>query len=245
MDSADGYVVIATPANPQDAPQQRAVVNKADKPSVELSLRGAASWKVVVQSVGADGALGNVSKEIVTGALQPVVLAGTPNGTPQVGEAWAFDLDLQNVKTIRLLASPKGTKLNRKTGLLTWTPSAKAGTVPPQTLRVQGCSADGRCVTQEWQVTAFARGTSPVGPARGFVVLDSVVKPGETIELRAQGIDERVTVKVDGKRVKATVLDQNTVAVVLPKGLGKGAHDVSFRIGQDLEETRKGAIVVL
>lgn len=76
-------------------------------------------------------------------------------------------------------------------------------------------------------------------------MLDSVVTPGETIELRAQGIDQAVKVRIDGRRVKARVLDEQTVRVTLPKRLAVGPHDVSLRIGQDLEETLSGAVVVL
>ena len=200
---------------------------------------------VVVQPIAVDGTIGNVSAQVTTGALTPVVLAGTPNGTPQVGEPWAFQLETANLTSLKLLASPKGTKLNRRTGLLTWTPSAKAGTVAPQLLRVRGCAKGNRCVTQEWYLSAYGVGFSPSGPARGFKVLDSVVEPGDTVEIRAQGIDEAVTVKVDGKRLQATILDQNTVSFVLPQNLKPGPHDVSFRIGKDLEETLTGAIVVL
>jgi hypothetical protein len=49
-------------------------------------------------------------------------------------------------------------------------------------------------------------------------VLDSVVTPGETIELRAQGIDQAVKVRIDGRRVKARVLDEQTVSVTLRSG---------------------------
>lgn len=240
-----GYVVTATPVDPQDAPAVKVTVPILAKPEANLSLRGAARWHVSVQSVGLDDRVGNISKEITTGALEPVVLAGTPNGTPQVGEPWAFQLELDNVRSLKVLASPKGTKLNRRTGLLTWTPKAAAGRAAPQKLKVRACGTARRCITQEWYLSAYGTGFAPAGPARGFEVLDSVVTPGETIELRAQGIDQAVKVRIDGRRVKARVLDEQTVSVTLPKRLAAGPHDVSLRIGQDLEETLSGAVVVL
>lgn len=240
-----GYVVTATPVNPQDAPASKVTVQILAKPQVSLSLRGAARWNVSVQSVGLDDRVGNISKEITTGALEPVVLAGTPNGTPQVGERWAFQLDLDNVRSLRILAAPKGTKLNRRTGLLTWTPRPAAGRSAPQKLKIRACGSARRCITQEWYLSAYGTGFAPAGPARGFEVLDSVVTPGETIELRAQGIDQAVKVRIDGRRVKARVLDEQTVSVTLPRRLAVGPHDVSLRIGQDLEETLSGAVVVL
>ena len=198
-----------------------------------------------MQAVADGGALGNSSRVIKTGATVPVVLAGKPNGTPQVGKPWAFQLDTENLSSLKVLAAPKGTRLNRAKGLLTWTPSAAAGKADPKVLRVKGCSADKRCVTQEWKVTAYAKGIAPAGPPRSFRVLDSVVKAGETIELRAQGVDEKVKVQVDGRRVSAKVSDEQTITVKLPRNLGKGAHDVSLQIGGDLKETLSGAIVVL
>ncbi|MBJ7454819.1 MAG: hypothetical protein JHC74_02060 [Thermoleophilia bacterium] len=240
-----GYVVTATPVDPQDAPVTKVTVPILAKPQATLSLRGAARWHVSVQSVGLDDRVGNISKEITTGALEPVVLAGTPNGTPQVGKPWAFQLELDNVRSLKVLASPKGTKLNRRTGLLTWTPKAAAGRAAPQKLKVRACGSARRCITQEWYLSAYGTGFAPAGPARGFEVLDSVVTPGETIELRAQGIDQAVKVRIDGRRVKARVLDEQTVSVTLPKRLAAGPHDVSLRIGQDLEETLSGALVVL
>jgi len=245
VSGVSGYVVTATPVNPQDAPATKVTVPILAKPLATLSLRGAERWRVSVQSVGLDDRVGNISREIVTGARTPVVLAGRPNGTPQVGKPWAFQLELKNVTSLTVLAAPKGTKLNRRTGLLTWTPSTKAGRVAPQKLRIRACGPGRRCITQEWFLSAYAPGFAPVGPARGFRVLDSVVKPGETIELRAQGIDQAVRVRVDGRRVTARVLDQQTVSVTLPRRLGVGPHDVSLRIGQDLEETLSGAVVVL
>jgi len=240
-----GYVVTATPIDPQDAPASKVTVPILAKPQATLSLRGADRWHVSVQSVGLDDRVGNISKEITTGALEPVVLAGSPNGTPQVGKPWAFQLELDNVRSLKVLASPKGTKLNRRTGLLTWTPKAAAGRAAPQKLKVRACGSARRCITQEWYLSAYGTGFAPAGPARGFEVLDSAVTPGETIELRAQGIDQAVRVRIDGRRVKARVLDEQTVSVTLPKRLATGPHDVSLRIGQDLEETLSGAVVVL
>jgi hypothetical protein len=245
VEGASGYQVTAIAANPQDAPVHKEIVDDAKKPSTKLSLRGARKWTVSVQAIAGEGALGNVSKVVTTGATVPVVLAGRPNGTPQVGKAWAFQLDTENLSSLKVLKAPKGTRLNRAKGLLTWTPSAAAGKADPQVLSVKGCSRDKRCVTQQWKVTAYAKSLAPAGPARSFKVLDSVVKPGETIELRAQGVDEKVTVRIDGKRVKASAEDEQTIAVRLPKTLGKGPHDVSLRIGGDLEEKLTGAIVVL
>jgi hypothetical protein len=240
-----GYVVTATPVNPQDAPVTKVTVPILAKPEATLSLRGAARWHVSVQSVGLDDRLGNISNEVTTGATEPVVLAGSPNGTPQVGKPWAFQLEVDNVRSLKVLASPKGTTLNRRAGLLTWTPKVAAGRVAPQKLKVRACGSARRCITQEWYLSAYGTGFAPAGPARSFRVLDSVVTPGETIELRAQGIDEAVRVRIDGRRVKAKVLDEQTVSLTLPKRLAKGPHDVSLRIGKDLEETLSGAVVVL
>jgi hypothetical protein len=52
-------------------------------------------------------------------------------------------------------------------------------------------------------------------------------------------------VRIDGRRVRATIADEQTISVRLPRRLKKGAHDVSLRIGGDLEEKLTGAIVVL
>src|SRR3954451_1450250 len=199
VNGSTGYQVTALPVNPQDAPLRKEIVSEE---SVTLPLRGAREWTVSVQALDARAHLGNVSKPLTTSALVPVVLAGRPNGTPQVGQPWAFQLDTENLSSLSVLKAPKGTRLNRAKALLTWTPAAKAGTVDPQVLRVRGCTRDRRCVTQEWKLAAYPKGFAPVGPARSFKVLDSVVKPGETIELRAQGLDQAVTVKVDGRRVK-------------------------------------------
>jgi hypothetical protein len=242
---ATGYQVNAVPVNPQDAPVQQVTAFATAKPSAKLSLRGARKWSVSVQAIDANTKLGNISRVVTTGATVPVVLAGRPNGTPQVGKAWAFQLDTENLSSLKVLSAPKGTRLNRAKGLLTWTPSAAAGKSDPQTLQLKGCSSDKRCVTQQWKVVAYAKGIAPAGPPRSFKVLDSVVKAGETIELRAQGVDEKVTVRIDGRRVKASVEDEQTVSVRLPKTLHAGPHDVSLRIGGDLEEKLTGAIVVL
>jgi len=245
VEGSTGYVVTAVPVNPQDAPAHRAIVLDDAAPATDITLRGAATWIVSVQAVGGQAELGNVSAAIQTGAVDPVVLAGRPNGTPQVGERWAFKLQTRNLATLKILSAPPGTKLDAAAGLLTWTPSVKAGTVEPKKLELEGCSADARCFSQSWDLSAYARGLAPAGPARSFRVLDSVIKGGQTIELRAQGVDEAVTAKVDGKTVKAKVRDEQTVAIALPRTLAKGSHDVSLRIGQGLEETLSGAIVVL
>src|SRR5262249_8907220 len=143
------------------------------------------------------------------------------------------------------LSAPPGTKLDAKAGLLTWTPSSKAGRGGPQELKLQGCAADGRCVEQAWNLSAYGHNLAPAGPPRSFKVLDSVVKGGQTIELRSQGVDEKVTVKIDGQKVRARILDEQSISVKLPKKLAKGPHDVSLQIGGDLEEKLSGAIVVL
>jgi hypothetical protein len=170
------------------------------------------------------------------------VLAGTPNGTAQVGRAWAFKPETANLARLKIVSGPAGVDITDDQ--FTWTPTAKAGRAEPQPLVVEGCAADGRCVTQTWYINAYSRGLAPAGPPRGFKVLDSVVKRRQTIELRAQGVDEQVTVEVDGRPVKARIRDEQTVAAVLPRTLAKGAHDISLRIGEDLEETLDGALVV-
>jgi len=245
VDGASGYVVNAVPVNPQDAPAHRAVLLDSEAPSTDISLRGAEAWTVSVQAVADKGELGNVSTTIQTGAIDPVILAGRPNGTPQVGERWAFKLATRNLATLKVLSAPPGTKLDAAAGLLTWTPSKKAGTVEPKKLELEGCSADGRCFSQSWDLSAYARGLAPAGPARSFRVLESVVQGGQTIELRSQGVTGKVTAKVDGKAVTAKVRDEQTVAITLPRKLSKGAHDISLRLGQGLEETLSGAVVVL
>jgi hypothetical protein len=127
-------------------------------------------------------------------------------------------------------------------GLVTWGPSTQAGKLEPQKFTVEGCKAD-RCFTREFYVSAYAKGWLSAAPARGFVVVANVVKGGQTIQLRTQGVNAPVLVKIDGKKVKARALDASTVELTLPTPK-KGPHDVSLKVGADLEESRRGALIV-
>jgi len=67
---------------------------------------------------------------------------------------------------------------------------------------------------------------------------------GQRLTLRAQGIDETPVVTIDGRRARVLRrIGQSAVEVRVSK-LARGPHDVSLRIGNDLGELKRGAIVV-
>jgi hypothetical protein len=238
---ANLYVIRAEPTEQGAAPPVR--VQVASGAESEISLRGAASWNVSVQAVDADGKVGNVSGPVVVTPSAGVVVSGTPNGLAEVGKPWAFRLETANVTRLRLASGPRRARLSRN-GLVRWTPRPATVRKGFVTFAVEGCSADGRCVTRQFRVTPFSSGRLPFGPIRGFQVLQSAVRPGQPITLIAQGVRGRVRVKVDGRRVRARVLDSGSVRAKLPARLARGAHDVSLRIGGNLEEVARSAIVV-
>ena len=242
-----GYVVTATPVNPQDAPVSKVTVPILAKPQATLSLRGAERWRVSVQSVGLDDRSAT-SPRRSSPARRPRSCSRASQRHPAGRKGVGLPARARRTSSsLKLLAAPKGTKLNRRTGLLTWTPTAGPAGSPRRRCGSRPAAAGRRCITQEWFLSAYAPGFAPAGPARGFRVLDSVVKPGETIELRAQGIDEGVRVKVDGRRVTARVLDQQTVSVTLPEAPGDrpARHLPAHRTGPggDPERSRRRAEV--
>ena len=241
---ADGYIVRAR-ADGDPFPANETVVPVGEGTTVDatISLRGAKRWFVSVQAVLDDGTRGNISREIAVSPTQPVVLDGEPTGLARVGKPWAFQLETEGLTRLRLVKSPPGTRL-RRDGLVTWRPSAKAGRSEAVTFSVQGCRGS-RCLTREFRVAAYQANWNPAGPPRGFRVLGNVVRGGERLGLRVSGVSGPVVVKIDGKRVPARVRDGITIIATVPKGLAKGAHDVSLQIGNDPVETREGALVVL
>jgi hypothetical protein len=238
------YIVRADPVGADAAPVEETLTAE-ERPDVTLSLRGARAWDVTVQGVSLNGRRGNISRPRRVAPRKPLVAAGNPNGVAEVGKRWAFQLELGKGVRVRLLQGPPGLTLSRR-GLARWTPSARAGSAPPQTLRIRACRGR-RCIVREWSLSAQPPGTAPSGPARGFEVTPNVIRPqsGQVITIRAQGIDQQVTVKVDGRRVhRIRRISAAAIQVHLPR-LRRGPHDVSLRIGRDLEETKRGAIVVL
>lgn len=231
IDESVPPVITTIPADPDTTRQ-----------TVETSLRGAKTWKISVQGIGDAQENGNLSSEVEVSPTQPVVLAGYPTGLAQVGKPWAFQLDAEGLTSLRLTQGPTGSKITPQ-GLVTWRPSVKAGKAAPVTFTVEGCRGD-RCYEREFTVSAYQAGLYPTGPARGFRVLGNVVRSGQKVNLRAQGVNAPITVKIDGKRVTARTLDSATVEVRLPR-LAKGAHDVSLTIGGGLEEHQRGALIVL
>jgi hypothetical protein len=224
------YVIRAEPSEPGAAAPVE--VQVASGGTHEVSLRGARTWNVTAQAAG-----GNLAGPAAVTPSAGVVLAGSPNGLARSGKPWAFQLETANVARLRLVSGPRRARISRS-GRLTWTPRRAPGRFV-----VEGCSGDGRCVTRELAVTPYASGRVPFGPARGFQVLESVVRPGQRITLIAQGVRGRVRAEVDGRRVRARRLDSGSVRVTLPRRLARGAHDVSLRIGGGAEETAHAAIV--
>lgn len=241
---AAGYEVTAQPVG---GPEGREVMSEllavSAQPVARLSLRGARKWDVRVQAFSPDGSRGNLSRSFTTSATDPVVLDGQDNGYAQVGAPWALDLDIDGGTTVRLVSGPGSARLDSSRALLTWTPSAAAGTQPPTVFVIEACK-EVRCVRREFAVSVLARKLAPFGPARGFAVTPNVVRPGDLVMLRAQGVDGVPRVKVDGKIVKATRVNESAVSFRVPD-LPAGAHDVTLRIGTDVAETQRGAFTIL
>ena len=245
VDGAGGYVVRAEPADEGDGEpiEQDAAATEL---SADMSLRGAPSWLVSVQAIRGGGGRGNSSAQQQVTALDPVVLAGKPNGVAQVGKLWAFQLEVFGGVNLRLLSGPPGMKLaGGGVAQLRWTPGRSAGTAAPQEFTVEGCK-ESRCVTRTFNVSAYASGFAPAGPARGFQVTPNVVRrKGSLVTIRAQGIDAKPVVKIDGKVVGGVRrLNAGTLEFKAPK-LASGAHEVSLKIGSDAVERKPGAIVVI
>jgi hypothetical protein len=241
VDGAGLYLIRAEPTEEGADPPVEAQV--ASGAAGEVSLRGSRSWRVSVQAAGLDGKAGNIAGPLPVTPTAGVVVSGTPNGLAEIGKPWAFKLATRNLARLRLVSGPRGTRLSRS-GLVRWTPSRAAIKSGFVTFSVEGCSADDRCVQRSFNVTAFDADFLPLGPIRGFSLLQSVVRPGGRITLLAQGVSGRVRVRIDGRPVTARVLDSGTVQAVLPRRLGRGSHDVALRIGGNLEEVAAGAIVV-
>jgi hypothetical protein len=241
---AAGYVVRATQVD-EDADPVQATVGALSKPGVKLSLRGARRWSVQVQAFDLTDAIGNPSKTKLVSPSKPLIASGTPNGAAVVGKRWAFQLNLGEGVRAKRLAGPSGLTVSSK-GLARWRPSKAAAALEPQVLRIRACLGK-RCVIREFKLSAYATGTAPGGPARGFQVAPNVVSPrgGDTITIYAQGIDEHAVVKIDGHAVRGVKkLNELAVEVKTPR-LKPGPHDVSLRIGGDAEELKRGAIVAL
>jgi hypothetical protein len=241
---AAGYEVIAQPVGGSEG---REVVSEllavSDRLVAHLSLRGARKWEVRVQAFGPDGARGNLSRAFTTSATDPVVLDGQANGFAQVGEPWALDLDIDPDTSLRLVSGAGSARLDGSRALLTWTPSAAAGTRPSTVFVLEACKED-RCVQREFAVSVLGHNLAPFGPARGFAVTPNVVGPGDLVTLRAQGVDGVPRVRVDGKIVKARRVNESAVTFRAPK-LAPGPHSVTLKIGSDVAETEQGAFTVL
>ena len=242
---AGSYVVRAEPVDENDG-EPLEYDAPATALSALLSLRGAAEWRVSVQAVRSGGGRGNASAPQAVQPLDPVVVAGRPNGVAQIGKLWAFELEIFGGVQLRLVEGPPGMRLRPGSTQLRWTPSRAAGAAAPHKFTIEGCK-DGRCVTRTFYVSAYSRGYAPTGPARGFQVTPNVVKARsrELVTIRAQGIDQRPVVKIDGKRVRGVRrLNSGAIEFRSPK-LRRGAHGVSLKIGGDAEERRPGALVAV
>jgi hypothetical protein len=246
VDGAGSYVVRAEPADEYEGEplEQDAAATEL---SAELLLRGASKWDVSVQAVRSGGGRGNSSAVQRVEPTDPVVLGGKPNGVAQVGKLWAFQLKVFGGVQLRLVNGPAGMKLaGGGIAQLRWTPGRAAGSAAPQEFTVEGCKED-RCVTRTFNVSAYAAGFAPAGLARGFQVTPNVLKPRggkRLVTIRAQGIDAKAVVRIDGKVVKGVRrLNASALEFRAPK-LSEGAHDVSLKIGGDAVERKPGAIVV-
>gem|GEM_PF-5181894 len=240
---AAGYEVTAQPVGGSEG---REVVSEllavSDRPVADLSLRGARQWEIRAQAFGPDGSRGNLSRAFTTSAVDPVVLDGQGNGYAQVGEPWALDLDIDGGTSVRLVSGPRSASLDGDRALLAWTPEPAAGTRPPVVFVVEACKED-RCVQREFVVAVLGRNLAPFGPARGFAVTPNVIRPGDLVTLRAQGVDGVPRVRVDGKVVKARRLNESAVTFRAPR-LRAGSHSVSLKIGSEFAETQEGAFTV-
>jgi hypothetical protein len=239
---ADGYVVRAEPVDEYAGEPVEQSVGAAEL-SAELSLRGAKDWNVRVQAISTTNTQGNASDPIRVTPTDPVVLAGKPNGVAEVSKLWAFQLQTVPGVALKLVSGPSGMTLVGNAAQLRWTPSKSAGAAQPQQFVVEGCKA-ARCVRRTFNISAYAKGYAPVGPARGFQVTPNVVKAGQVVTIRAQGIDATPVVKVDGKPVKVTKINSGALEFKAPK-LAKGAHEVTLKIGTDFEERKPGALIVV
>ncbi|MCU0306870.1 MAG: hypothetical protein MUE51_03710 [Thermoleophilia bacterium] len=239
---AGAYLIRAEPTEEGAVPPVE--VQVPDGSGTEVSLRGARSWRVTVQAEDPDGRPGNLSEAVEVTPSAGVVVSGTPTGLAEIGRLWAFKLETANVARLRLVSGPPGTRLAQD-GLVRWTPGAAASKDGFVTFSVEGCSTDNRCVTREFEVTAFTRGRVPLGPIRGFDVLESAARPGQQITLLVQGARGTSQVRIDGRVVKSRIVDSGTVVATLPARLGKGSHDVSLRLGGNAVEQAPQAITVL
>jgi hypothetical protein len=240
--NADGYVVRAEPVDEYAGEPVEQSVGAAEL-SAELSLRGAKDWNVTVQAISQNNTRGNLSDPIKVTPTDPVVLAGKPSGAADVGKLWAFQLQTVPGVTLRLVSGPPGMTLVGALAQLRWTPAKSAGAATPQQFVVEGCKGT-RCVQRTFNISAYGKGYAPLGPPRGFAVTPNVVKPGQVVTIRAQGIDATPVVKIDGKPVKVTKINSSALEFKAPK-LAKGAHDVTLKIGSDFEERKPGALVVV
>jgi hypothetical protein len=242
VDGASSYVVRAEPVDDQRGePIEQDVAGTAS--SAELSLRGAKDWNIFVQAIDASAGHGNLAGPVAVTPTDGVLLAGKPNGVAEVGKPWAFQLETGPGVTLKLISGPAGMTLVGNSAQLRWTPAKQAGAAAPQQFVVEGCKGD-RCVQRTFYISAYSKGFAPFGPARGFQVTPNVVKTGALVTIRAQGIDAKPVVKIDGKAVKGVkVLNAGALEFKAPK-LAAGAHDVSLKIGSDAEERKVGALVV-
>ena len=187
VDGASSYVVRAEPVDDQRGePIEQDVVGTAS--SADLSLRGAKDWNVFVQAIDNGAKRGNLAGPVAVTPTDGVVLAGKPNGVAEVGKPWAFQLETSPGVALKLISGPPGMAIVGSSAQLRWTPAKVAGAAAPQQFVVEGCKAD-RCVRRTFNISAYAKGYAPFGPARGFQVTPNVVKKGVTVTIRAQGID--------------------------------------------------------
>ena len=242
---AGSYVVRAEPVD-EFAAEPLEQDAAATSLSASLSLRGADAWNVTVQAARGGGGRGNPSPVQQVSPTDPVVLSGRPNGVAEVGKQWAFALKVFGGTKLRLVSGPAGMRLDEGNAQLRWKPGRSAGSAAPQEFTIEGCRGD-RCVTRTFNVSAYAKGFAPAGPARGFQVTPNVLKArgGELVTIRAQGIDATPVVKIDGKRVRGVKrLNAGAIEFKAPK-LAKGAHEVTLKVGRDAEERKPGALVVI
>jgi hypothetical protein len=241
---ATSYIVRAEPSDEYDSePIEQDV--PATATSTEVSLRGAQDWDVFVQAVGGDGGRGNLAGPTRVRPTDGVVLAGKPNGVAEVGKQWAFQLKTVPGVALRLVSGPAGMQLDGSSVQLRWRPGRQAGASEPQAFVVEGCKGD-RCVTRTFNISAYAKGYAPFGPARGFQVTPNVLRArgGELVTIRAQGIDGRPVVKIDGATVRRVKrVNAGAIEFKAPR-LAPGAHEVTLKIGNEFEERKPGALVV-
>jgi hypothetical protein len=242
---AGSYVIRAEPVDEYDA-EPIEQDEAATSLSTALSLRGAARWNVTVQAVRSGGGRGNASGPQLVAPTDPVVVAGKPNGVAQVGRLWAFQLKVFGGVRLRLVKGPAGMRLLGGAAQLRWTPSRAAGSAAPQEFTIEGCK-DTRCVQRTFHVSAYPRGFAPFGPARGFQVTPNVLGTrGGLLTIRAQGVDATPVVRIDGKLIRGVRrVNAGTIELRAPRGLRRGGHEISLKIGRDATERKPGALVVI